>query len=116
MSKHRARVQFRRKIAARNADKTSDALMDIYRRATQGGSDAPNLTINQESDPERVAKLKQKAQERRDKRNAKQIRQGTNEAVSAVRQPNGQQRRRGIRAQRVGKIRGLARRLLHQTT
>src|SRR5947207_1030868 len=98
MSKHRERVQFRRKIAARNADKTSGALIDIYRRATQGGS-ADYLTINQESEPDRIAKLKQQAQERREKRNAKRLQ------TSVVSQSHGQPERRNVRAKRSGKIR-----------
>lgn len=74
MSKHRARVQLRRKRGAINSETSGygASIIDIYRRAIQGGSDA-YLTVNQESDSDRVAKLKQQAQERRDRRNAKHV-------------------------------------------
>lgn len=74
MSKHRERVQFRRKIAARNSEATGygAALIDIYRRALQGGSEG-YLTRNQRSDSAHVVILQSKAQTRRDARNAKRL-------------------------------------------
>lgn len=44
MGRHSERKQLRRKSRRRIADKTSNALMAIYERAKQGGSD---LMINQ---------------------------------------------------------------------
>lgn len=109
MSKHRARVQLRRKAGARNSEKGYGAsLIDIYRRAIQGGSDA-YLAANQTSDPDRIARLKQQAQDRRDKRNAKRIQ------VRVINESNGQPSSRNVPTKRSGKIRGLARRLLRQT-
>lgn len=72
MSKHRERVQLRRKRGARNSENTGygAALIDIYRRALQGGSDAYLIT-NQQSEPDRVAKIQHEAQERRDRRGNK---------------------------------------------
>jgi len=72
MSKHKKRVQFRRKRATANSEKTGygSALMDIYRRATQGGSEA-YLTANQASEPERITKIQDEAQKRRERRGSK---------------------------------------------
>lgn len=67
MSRHSERKQLRRKSRRRIADKTSDAIMAIYERAKQGGSE-DYLAINQPSEPERVAKIQAEAQERRDRR------------------------------------------------
>lgn len=68
MSKHRQRVQLRRKRGAVNSERTGygAAIIDIYRRALQGGSEGYLIT-NQESEPERVAKILAQTQERRER-------------------------------------------------
>lgn len=72
MSKHRQRVQLRRKRGALNSERTGygAAILDIYRRATQGGSES-YLAVNQPSDPHRVAKILGEAQARRERRGDK---------------------------------------------
>jgi hypothetical protein len=63
MSRHSERHQLRRKSRRRIADKTSDAIMEIYERGKQGGTDSL-IT----SDAATINKVLAQAQGRRERR------------------------------------------------
>lgn len=63
MSKHSERHQLRRKSRRRIADKTSNAIMEIYERGKQGGADSLL-----QSDAATVNKIMAEAEERRTRR------------------------------------------------